>query len=99
MNPEQPLFLMVTSDRWGMRATSQVPSAHLVDVAIEFACHPRRRQVFDEFELNLTRDEGAGKWHLVQLLLQVDTVLAPPPTAETWSDDPHVLVRKHGSWP
>ena len=54
-------------------------------------------KVFDEFELNLTRDEDKGKWHLLQLLLQVDTVLAPPPTARNLrSDDPHVLVRKHG---
>ena len=99
MNPEQPLSLMVTSDRWGdMRATSRVPAAptwstlHLSSRAIQ-----EGDKVFDEFELNLTRDEDKGKWHLLQLLLQVDTVLAPPPTARNLrSDDPHVLVRKHG---
>ena len=99
IDPEQPWSLLVTSDRWGdMRATSQVPAAptwstlNLSSRAIQ-----EGDKVFDEFELNLTRDEGEGKWHLVQLLLQVDTVLAPPPTARNlWSDDPHVLVRKHG---
>ena len=99
MNPEQPLSLMITSDIWGdMRATSRVPAAptwstlHLSSRAIQ-----EGDKVFDEFELNLTRDEDEGKWHLLQLLLQVDTVLAPPPTARNLrSDDPHVLVRKHG---
>ena len=99
MDPEQPLSLMVTSDLWGdMRATSRVPAAptwstlHLSSRAIQ-----EGDKVFDEFELNLTRDEDKGKWHLLQLLLQVDTVLAPPPTARNLrSDDPHVLVRKHG---
>lgn len=99
MSPEQPLSLMVTSDRWGdMRATSQVPAAptwstfHLSSRAIQ-----EGDKVFDDFELNLTRNEDEGKWHLLQLLLQVDTVLAPPPTARNLrSDDPHVLVRKHG---
>ena len=99
MDPEQPLSLMVTSDIWGdMRATSRVPAAptwstlHLSSRAIQ-----EGDKVFDEFELNLTRNEDEGKWHLLQLLLQVDTVLAPPPTARNLrSDDPHVLVRKHG---
>lgn len=99
MDPEQPLSLMVTSDRWGdMRATSRVPAAptwstlHLSSRVIQ-----EGDKVFDEFELNLTRDEDEGKWHLLQLLLQVDTVLAPLPTARNVrSDDPHVLVRKHG---
>ena len=99
MNPEQPLSLMITSDIWGdMRATSRVPAAptwstlHLSSRAIQ-----EGDKVFDEFELNLTRDEDEGKWHLLQLLLQVDTVLAPLPTARNLrSDDPHVLVRKHG---
>ena len=99
MDPEQPLSLTVTSDRWGdMRATSRVPAAptwstlHLSSRAIQ-----EGDKVFDEFELNLTRDDNKGKWHLLQLLLQVDTVLAPPPTARNLrSDDPHVLVRKHG---
>lgn len=99
MDPEQPLSLTVTSDLWGdMRATSRVPAAptwstlHLSSRAIQ-----EGDKVFDEFELNLTRDEDKGKWHLLQLLLQVDTVLAPPPTARNLrSDDPHVLVRKHG---
>ena len=99
MDPEQPLSLMITSDIWGdMRATSRVPAAptwstlHLSSRAIQ-----EGDKVFDEFELNLTRDEDEGKWHLLQLLLQVDTVLAPPPTARNLrSDDPHVLVRKHG---
>ena len=99
MDPGQPLSLMITSDIWGdMRATSRVPAAptwstlHLSSRAIQ-----EGDKVFDEFELNLTRDEDEGKWHLLQLLLQVDTVLAPPPTARNLrSDDPHVLVRKHG---
>ena len=99
MDPEQPLSLMITSDIWGdMRATSRVPAAptwstlHLSSRAIQ-----EGDKVFDEFELNLTRNEDEGKWHLLQLLLQVDTVLAPPPTARNLrSDDPHVLVRKHG---
>ena len=99
MDPEQPLSLTVTSDLWGdMRATSRVPAAptwstlHLSSRAIQ-----EGDKVFDELELNLTRDDDKGKWHLLQLLLQVDTVLAPPPTARNLrSDDPHVLVRKHG---
>ena len=99
MDPEQPLSLTVTSDLWGdMRATSRVPAAptwstlHLSSRAIQ-----EGDKVFDELELNLTRDDNKGKWHLLQLLLQVDTVLAPPPTARNLrSDDPHVLVRKHG---
>ena len=99
MNPEQLLSLMVTSDRWGdMRATSRVPAAPTWStLRLSSRAIQEGDKVFDEFELNLTRDEDKGKWHLLQLLLQVDTVLAPPPTARNLrSDDPHVLVRKHG---
>ena len=99
MNPEQLLSLMVTSDRWGdMRATSWVPAAPTWStLRLSSRAIQEGDKVFDEFELNLTRDDDKGKWHLLQLLLQVDTVLAPPPTARNLrSDDPHVLVRKHG---
>ena len=99
MDPEQSLSLMVTSDRWGdMRATSWVPAAPTwSSLQLSSRAIQEGDKVFDEFELNLTRDEDKGKWHLLQLLLQVDTVLAPPPTARNLrSDDPHVLVRKHG---
>ena len=99
MNPEQLLSLMVTSDRWGdMRATSRVPAAPTWStLRLSSRAIQEGDKVFDEFELNLTRDDDKGKWHLLQLLLQVDTVLAPPPTARNLrSDDPHVLVRKHG---
>ncbi len=99
MDPEKPLSLMVTSDLWGdMRATSRVPAAPTWStLQLSSRAIQEGDKVFDEFELNLTRDEDKGKWHLLQLLLQVDTVLAPPPTARNLrSDDPHVLVRKHG---
>ena len=99
MDAGQPLSLQVTSDRWDdMRATSQVPAAPTWStLRLKSRAIQEGDKVFDEFELDLTRDEDEGKWHLVQLLLQVDTVLAPPPTARNLrSDDPHVLVRKHG---
>ena len=97
--PGQSLSLQVTSDRWDdMQGTSQVPAPpNWSTLRLRSRAIQEGDKVFDELELNLTRDEGEGKWHLVQLLLQVDTVLAPPPTARNLrSDDPHVLVRKHG---
>ena len=97
--PGESLSLQVTSDRWDdMRGTSHVPAApNWSTLRLKSRAIQEGDKVFDQLELNLTRDQGEGKWHLVQLLLQVDTVLAPPPTTRNLrSDDPHVLVRKHG---
>ena len=46
----------------------------------------------------MIREAGEEKWHLIQLLLQIDTVFAPAaiPLKPVCLDDPHVLVRKHG---
>ena len=54
-------------------------------------------KTFDQIDVVLSRAEGERKWHLLQLLLQVDTVGAGPPVFRNLrTDDEDVVVRRHG---
>lgn len=97
--PGEELSLQVTFDRWDdLTATSMIPSEPTWSSArLKSRSIQEGDKIFDEVELNMIREAGEEKWHLIQLLLQIDTVFAPPPSPRNLrSDDPHVLVRKHG---
>ena len=66
--PGQSLSLQVTSDRWDdMQGTSHVPAPpNWSTLQLRSRAIQEGDKVFDELELNLTRDEGEGKWHLLR---------------------------------
>ena len=54
-------------------------------------------KTFDEIDVVLSQAEGERKWHLLQLLMQVDTVGAGPPKfRDLRTDDEDAVVRMHG---
>ena len=88
MDPEQSLSLTLSLRTSGVTCVQRVEclaptwsTLHLSSRAIQ-----EGDKVFDELELNLTRDDDKGKWHLLQLLLQVDTAFGPT------SDSPKLEV-------
>ena len=62
-----------------LTATSMIPSEPTWSSAqLKSRSIQEGDKIFDEVELNMIREAGEEKWHLIQLLLQIDTVFAPP---------------------
>ena len=93
------LALDVTTDAWDdLSAQTTVPHApSWSGVSLDVRTYAEGDRVFDELEVALTRGANEDKWHLIQLMRQVDTVAAAPPKLRNLrSDDPHAVIRRHG---
>lgn len=92
------LSLAVTTNLWGdWEAQAEVPLAPAWNgMTLDVRSYAEGDKVFDEFWVSLQQEEGDQKWHLIQLILQVDTVGARAKWRNLRSDDPNAVLRKHG---
>ena len=66
-----------------MTSRSDRPSrTFLVGVSLDVRTYAEGDRVFDELEVALTRGANEDKWHLIQLMRQVDTVCCPAQIAK-----------------
>lgn len=96
--PGDSLSVAVTTNLWGdWVAKAEVPLApSWKGMNLDVRSYTEGNKVFDEFLVSLEQGEGDQKWHLIQLILQVDTVGARAKWRNLRSDDPNVVLRKHG---
>ena len=94
------LALEVSSNLWeDFSAQAAVPSAPAwTGVELGVRTYQEGSKDFDELSVHLVQEEEDQKWHLIQLLFQVDTVAAGPPKFQNLrSLDTNVVIRKHGN--
>lgn len=94
------LALEVSSNLWDdFSSQVAVPSAPAwTGVELGVRTYQDGSKDYDEFSVHLVQEEEEHKWHLVQLLFQVDTVAAGPPKFRNLrSLDTNVVIRNHGN--
>ena len=97
--PGDTLKLLATTDKWNdFTSTSTIPhSPKCAGMTLNVRSMTEGNKTFDQIDVVLSRAEGERKWHLLQLLLQVDTVGSGPPVFRNLrTDDEDVVVRRHG---
>jgi len=79
--PGDTLKLLASTDKWDdFTSTAAVPyPPKCAGMELNARSLIEGNKTFDEIDVVLIQAEGERKWHLVQLLLHVDTVGAPPP--------------------
>ena len=93
------LKLEVTTNVWDdVSSQTTVPHSPTWSwMALDVRTYVEGNGIFDELEVSLTRGVNEDKWHLIQLIMQVDTVAAGPPKFRNLrSDDPNAVIRRHG---
>ena len=97
--PGDTLKLLATTDKWNdFTSTAIIPHApQCAGMTLSVRSMTEGNKTFDEIDVVLSQAEGERKWHLLQLLMQVDTVGAGPPEfRDLRTDDEDALVRRHG---
>ena len=93
------LKLLATTDKWDdFTSTATIPyPPKCAGMTLNVRSMTEGNKTFDEIDVVLSQAEGERKWHLVQVLLQVDTVGAGPPGFRNLrTDEEDVVVRRHG---